>query len=370
MPLGPALLWAPAYLLLAAAQTLLAWLGLAARPDGFDRTLQLAPGITGIVAATVAVLVSWRLARRYTEPASAGIGTIGAWFSSSAIYYSLVSPTYSHAASMLASAVLFSFWLGTIDRPSLRRSAVLGALAGVAALMRWQDAIFLCIPTLDAVCRRADWRARATRVAAAAVAFVLTFSPQMMVWQVLYGAPLAVPQGPSFLQWTTPHLAAVLLSDNHGLFTWTPVVVLSVIGLGLFVWRRREVALPIAVVVIASWYVNAAVADWWAGEAFGARRFLSLFPLFVVGLAVWLCPRANRARAGSPTTRDGVAVSQISTSRMAAVVVLVVLNLLLLFQYQLFMKGLHAIAPYPRGWFDMWVARLVVPFRFVGWWLG
>jgi len=360
MPLGPALLWAPAYLLLAAVQTLLAWLGLAAPPDGFDRMLQLAPGITGIVAATLAVLVSWRLARRYAGPAGAAIGAMAAWFGSSAIYYSLVSPTYSHAASMLASAVLFSFWLGTFDRPSLRRAAVLGALAGVAALMRWQDAIFLCIPILDAVGRRAGWRVRAAHAGAASIAFVLAFSPQMMVWHVLYGAPLAVPQGPSFLQWTAPHLGAVLLSDNHGLFVWTPLVVLSIAGLGLFLWRRRELALPIAVVVIASWYVNAAVADWWAGEAFGARRFLSLFPLFVVGLAVWLCPRADRATP----------VPRIAAGRLAVAVVLVVLNLLLLFQYQLFMKGLHAIAPYPRGWFDMWLARLVVPFRFLAWWLG
>ena len=49
--------------------------------------------------------------------------------------------------------------------------------------------------------------------------------------------------------------------------------------------------------------------------------------------------------------------------------VLVVTNGLLLLQYQLFMKGLAEIAPYPREFFDMWVARFVVPARLLVWWL-
>jgi hypothetical protein len=45
------------------------------------------------------------------------------------------------------------------------------------------------------------------------------------------------------------------------------------------------------------------------------------------------------------------------------------MNVLLLLQYQLFMKGLDELAPYPRGVFDMWVARFVVPVRLIVWWL-
>ncbi len=356
MPVGPALLWAPLYLLVAGAQTVLAWVGLAARPDGFGRPLQAVPGVMGILSATLAVLICWRMARRHCSAAAAATSAIAVWLGSSAIYYSLVSPAYSHSASMLASAVFFAYWLGTWHAPSLARSAVLGALAGVAALMRWQDAIFLCVPVLDAALRPGPVRTRLTRAGVAAVAWAVAFSPQMAVWQVLYGAPLAVPQGPSFLQWKTPHLADVLVSDNHGLFSWTPIVVLAGVGLATFLWRRRSFALPLAVVLVVTWYVNAAVADWWAGEAFGARRFLSLFPLFVIGLAAWLQPLDR--------------VPRLARARLATVAVLVALNLLLLFQYQLFMKGLHAIAPYPRGWFDLWLARLVVPFRLLSWWLG
>jgi hypothetical protein len=50
--------------------------------------------------------------------------------------------------------------------------------------------------------------------------------------------------------------------------------------------------------------------------------------------------------------------------------VLVAANWLLLLQYQLFMKGFADLAPYPSGWFDMWLVRLIVPFRVVARWLS
>jgi hypothetical protein len=177
----------------------------------------------------------------------------------------------------------------------------------------------------------------------------------MAVWHVLYGQAFTLPQGPAFLQWTAPHPIAVLFSDNHGLFTWAPLLIVATIGLVMFLQRHRTMAPMLALVMLLSWYLNAAVADWWAGEAFGARRFLSLFPLFVLGLATWL------ERAGT---------AGIRWRRVLVIAALLGANWLLLLQYQLFMKGLTAIAPYPSGWYDMWVVRFLIPFRLLAWWLA
>ena len=156
------------------------------------------------------------------------------------------------------------------------------------------------------------------------------------------------------MQWTRPHLVAVLFSDNHGLVTWAPLLALALLGLARFVTRHTGPGVPIASVVLLSWYVNAAVADWWAGEAFGARRFLSLFPLFALGLGCWLSPRARE---------------RLSAWNVGVVVAFVLTNALLLLQYQVFMKGRGDLAPYPSGWVDMWVTRFVVPLRLVEvWW--
>lgn len=355
MPIGPALLWAPMYIAVATGQWLLSLAGLAARPDGFDRSLQLVPGIMGVLSATAAAWLSWRAARRWASPAAAAAGVFGVWLGSHALYYSLASPSYSHTASMLTASLLVVYWLDVRDALTATRLAALGALCGLCALMRWQDAIFLLLPLVDACRWPAPLRRRAAGLAAMAAGFLIAFSPQMAVWTVLYGQPLALPQGPSFMRWTSPHMWLVLFSDGHGLFPWAPILVPAVIGLAALLRRDRSLLLPVGLVLLVSWYTNAAVADWWAGEAFGARRFLSLFPLFVAGLAVWLQPDP--------------AAPRVRPLRLALAVVLGVANGFLLLQYEVVMKGLTDVAPYPHGWPDMWVTRFVVPFRLIGRWL-
>jgi hypothetical protein len=353
MPIGPSLLWAPLYLAVTAVLLVSSSLGLVPPPTGYEWGLQLTPGITGVAAATAASIIGWRTARSFADRSSTTIAVVAIWLGSHALYYSLVSPAYSHAPSMLTAAFFFAHWLRTRDEPSVGHLAQAGALAGLAALMRWQDALFLIVPVIETLRWRTSWPRRLQALALTAAAALAVFTPQMAVWTVLYGTPLAMPQGPSFMQWTAPHLAAVLFSDNHGLFTWAPLLLFAVAGLVSFSATRPGLALPIAAVLLAAWYVNAAVADWWAGEAFGARRFLSLTPLFSLGLAHWLgAGTGRRPRPG----------------RTAVAMGLVLGNGLLLLQYQLFMKGLTELSPYPHGWFDMWLVRFVVPFRLLAWW--
>jgi hypothetical protein len=355
MPVGPALLWAPLYLLATGVHFLLALAGLTSRPDGYEWTLQLTPGVTGIAASTAAAWLSWRMAARVCGSASAAVAAIAAWIGTHALYYSLVSPAYSHAPSMLTSALFFSAWFAWRSELTIGRAGVWGLLVGVATLMRWQDAVFILAPLIDIARSPRPWTFRLAAAGVLGAAAFIPFVPQMLVWFTLYGTPFTVPQGPAFMDWWSPHPLAVLFSDRHGLFSWAPLLGLSVIGLASFVRTTPSVKVPLVVVMLASWYVNAAVSDWWAGEAFGARRFLSLFPLFVLGLAVWL----DRA-AGQP--------ARAAIGRVAVLSVFVVANLLLLLQYQLALKGLYAISPYPHGFFDMWIARFLVPLRLMAWW--
>ena len=348
MPVGPALLWAPAYLLTTAGVWIADRLGAEYPLDGYGRLFQASAGYTGIVAATLAAWLSFLAAAAFFDRRSAIWATLAIWLASSALYYSLISPTYSHAPSMLAVSVFFVAWIRTAGEQSVRRYALLGVLVGIAALMRWQDAVLFVIPALEAVVRsRAGGRAASLQhIAAAAAGALVAFTPQMVVWQRLYGHPLTIPQGASFMQWQSPALVAVLFSDNHGLFTWTPVIALACAGL---VWlvRRAPLAGAASIAFLAiSWYVNAAVADWWAGEAFGARRFVGCFPIFVLGAAAvfdrW---KAHLARTVVCTT------------------IFVALTLLLLVQYEAFMHGARTLAPYPKGFEHLWLARFVVPFR-------
>jgi hypothetical protein len=353
MPIGPALLWLPAYLVVCAALWIFDALGGAYPLDGYGRVYQASAGFSGIAAAALGAWFAYRAAARVVDAASAFWATLAVWLASSAVYYSVISPTYSHVASMCAIGAFWWVWITTRDRRDLPRYLAIGALAGAAALMRWQDAVLLVVPALDVCARYRDGAAAfAARTAAVAAGVAAAFAPQMIVWTVLYGRPFAIPQGPDFMRWSSPALWSVLFSDNHGLLTWTPVIALALAGLVPLVRRAPLAGAAAVLFFVVSWYVNACVADWWAGEAFGARRFVSCFPVFVLGLAALLRRTGARTNAAAALTTAFTAYS-----------------LLLLIQYQTFMHGLRQIAPYPRGFVDLWLARFRVPFDVIAWWL-
>jgi hypothetical protein len=353
MSIGPALMWAPAHVVLMFCLYLAQLFGLHYPVDGFGRLFQAAVGWSGILAATLGAYFSYRLCARRYSPRVTLAATITVWLSSSAVYYTAISPTYSHACSMLAVSGFFAFWAARIGDMSVRRFVVVGALGGVCALVRFQDAVLLSAPLLELALHaneersaRGLWTAMGRAAICVSSAF-LAFSPQLVAWVLIYGRPFLVPQGSSFMRWNAPYLWAILFSDWRGLFTVTPILALSTFGL---VYLRRDsptLAPGVAVALVLSVYVNASIAQWWAGESFGARRFVSCFPLFVLGTA---------------------AVFSRMKPRMVVAVasVFIVLNGLLLLQYQLFMHGLRTVAPYPRGFYGLAVARFVVPFKLLG----
>jgi hypothetical protein len=349
MPVGPALLWAPMFLLAAGVTFLMNGLGMSYPLDGFGRLFQATAGLSGVAAATLGVWLTFNACAEYVGRRAAIWSCLTVWLASSAVYYSVISPTYSHAASLLAVSGLWYAHIRLRDLRTVRRYLVLGALCGGAALMRWQDAILLIVPAIDLLAARRTSLSLmqiAVRGVVTVASAAVVFAPQMFVWTTLYGRPLAIPQGEGFMRWSSPALIKVLLSDWHGLFTWTPVIVLCLAGLPLLYRYSTRTGIAATVFLLISWYVNAAVADWWAGEAFGSRRFISCFPVFALGLAALI-------DRWSPSVHKLALASGIIVAH----------TFLLLVQYQAFMHGLRDAAPYPEGFYNLWLARFVVPFE-------
>ncbi len=366
MSIGPPVVWAPLFAIVAGAVAIARCLGVDYPFDGFGRLFQASAGYSGVAASTLGAWLTYLLCARLYGRRAAIWCTVTMWLASNAVYYSTISPTYSHAASMFAVSWLLWRWEGTLDRQTPWRYAQVGALAGLVALVRWQDAVFLVVPLVDAAYHA---RTKASSIPgaignllASVLAALLVFSPQVLVWMTLYGRPVAMPQGPEWMRWTAPFVPQVLFSDWHGLLTWTPIVALGLAGLPLVasgassttgeapMRERRVIALACGAAFLASLYANASVTEWWAGEAYGARRFVSCFPIFTLGLAAGAARVGDRPRA-----------------LLAAAGLAVVLNGLLLLQYEVFMHGLREIAPYPRGLYGLVVARFLVPLELAGW---
>jgi hypothetical protein len=359
MSVGPALLWSPFFAIAYVAVASTHLIGGHAPLDGMTPVFPLSVGIAGIAYATFGAYLCYRAAR-LLYPDEPGLwAALIAWLATPALYYSVVSPSYSHATSLFACALFGYAWLRSRDDFGLRRYVWLGALAGLAALVRWQDIIVMILPSVDlsaAVLRRrlpvigALGRGAAMFIAAAAALL-----PQLIAWRSIYGSFVLMPQGQGFMQWTSPALFSVLFSTNHGLFTWTPAVLLAVAGLVLLARRDGVLGSAVCLLLLIAVYVNASVTDWWAGEAFGARRFVSCTVLFALGLAAFFSIDFWRRR---PVLRRWTALGVVAY------------NLLFLLQYQLFMRGYDDLVPYPTTVRQILLDRLALPWVLLRAWLS
>ena len=353
MSVGPAILWSPFYVSARLAG------GVVGPGPQSEALLQASVGVAGIVYATLgACLTFWACALLFPR-AAAFWATLVVWLAGPAIYYSLVSPTYSHATSLFAVSLFVYVWLRTRGAPGIGQTILLGALAGLVAMVRWQDALVLLLPVVEAlvlVCRRqASVVAVTIRLALLGLAAGVAFLPQLLAWNAVYGTPLLIPQGAGFMRWTQPAMLSVLFSLKRGLFSWTPALLPAAVGLPLLIRRDRLAGWMILLVLIVAVYVNASVQDWWAGEAFGARRFIGFGVFLALGLAALMTVPAAASRPAL--------VAWFSVAAIAY-------NLLFLFQYQLFMRGMRDLAPYPETARQIFVDRLWVPFQFLLRWLS
>ena len=360
-PPGSALLWAPLFLAVTAIVGVLNLLGAQIPFDGLALPFKISAGVAGIGYATAGVWLCYELARRIYPAAAAFWATLTLWLAGPLLYYSLVSPTYSHATSLFAVALFALAWYQTRDRDDLRRFALLGALAGLAGLVRSQDLIILIVPGIELLAgiweRRWSLVAACGRLAVVGATCTLVLAPQLWAWQVIYGTPVLNPHGGGgFFEWTRPAILQTLFSMRQGLVSWTPVVMLAALGLPWLLKRDRLLGWVAVVTLILALYVNASSVRWWGGHGFGGRRFVSYMPFLVIGLSAFLA---------SPALASRTALVRILS------IFLIVSNVLFLLQYQLFMRGFHDIVPvYPEDVWTVFAERFVVPFKLVAAWMN
>ena len=111
-------------------------------------------------------------------------------------------------------------------------------------------------------------------------------SVQVAVWVALYGPGfVSVIQDQSYVGRTEVQVVDLLFSARHGLFTWTPLYLLAVLGWVLWMRAAPRLAALFMLGFAVSVLVNGAMQDWWGSESFGQRRLLGLTPLFAWGVA-------------------------------------------------------------------------------------
>jgi len=330
VPVGTLVLWAPLYLIVAAADALgraVGWWAAPADPIGLGLGLpyvraallsSFAIGAAGLFALLL------HLRTRFSR-AVAFVSVLLVFGATPLYWYMVYEPSMTHAASfgfVALFVVCATRWLSPTPVPvkgreedrqsrrssipsqptpeerfstlpiTRRRALALGALLGLAFLARSQEALFALYPgllLLTAVDLPRNQRVRAA-VYLAGWAFVGAL-PWLLI-QFLDGYALLTRynyqitgQGGYLHLWESRWIDT-LFSSWHGFLSWSPVAYAAVIG--TFAYLRREwrwAASALLILFLTAW-INGATQDWAGGWSFGGRRYSSALVMLAPGLAM------------------------------------------------------------------------------------
>jgi hypothetical protein len=281
---GLILVWGPffaiAHLLVLSARAF----GAPLAADGFSVPYLNALRLGSLLCAFLAAALAYRCCRRYFHPYLAALGVVGVWLGSTLWFYSVYEPAMAHAPAAAAASLFLLLWLRVREDPSAPTKWMAVAFAGLLLVsMQRYEVYFLSAPVVTALAYlKKSVGAKSPRSVWAPLATLGAFTLAVLV--LLYYS-LSVPAyfwAHVLPYWTRPRIGEFLFSSNGGLFAWTPVAYLAVLGLFLF---RPDRALggTLLMTLGLGVYLLASTEYWSGGWSFGCRRLTEAFPIFTLG---------------------------------------------------------------------------------------
>jgi len=307
---GSAVLWSPFFLAMHGFSLLARALDFPIATDGYAAQYVWGISLGSAVYAFIAILLTHRLCRGLFSLPISVLATAAVWLSSSLVFYMYGHPVMSHANDAFAYALFIFVWYRTRSQRPWRSAVLRGAAAGLCALVRQINAVFVFFVLGEFVVsgiqawlgtkRAVEIGRTFLRITIFSLAWWFVYSPQVFVWRFVLGHwielnPYAGGAGVGF-DWLHPHVLGVLFSTNRGLFVWTPLILPAVLG-WFPLWRKDRRLTALLVLNFAlQLYVVASWGSWAGSAAFGQRFFTNMVPAFALGLAALLNVLQQRVR--------------------------------------------------------------------------
>jgi hypothetical protein len=290
-PIGPAMVAFPIYL------PAWAWLSASGRATAADLSAA-SPGLEKFAAsviAALAVVFVYLTLRRWISARAAFLASVGLGLGTS-MWATASQMLWQHGPVALGIAAGV-FFLTDPER-SMRSASLAGLAYSLAIASRPTAALFWMAAIAALLLERRPLRQRFIRAAwfaAAGIPAVLFSSAFNVYWYStpLGGYSLAVHA----LEWRDlpKRAAGLLLSPNRGLFVFTPIALLGIIGLVRSFRRiREEPHLPtLAIAATVHFLLISGYLEWVGGWSFGPRYMVDVLPILALGAGCEL-PRLGR----------------------------------------------------------------------------
>lgn len=236
-------------------------------------------------------LISLSLKRLHFSESSIWISLLLLVLATNTTIYVFKEPSFSHVyAQFTVSAILFYF-ISYVKKPSNKGFLILSALVGLVILIRPTTVLTVLIFPFILLFLEKDvkqvWPAVQTLIVGAIICGAIVFI-QPVFYYLQTGHFMIYSYGEEGFNFLAPEFTNFLFSIQKGWFVYTPVMLLSLIGLVLLTKKSIKTGLAFILFLIPVLWVLSSWWNWWYGGSFGSRSMVDFYPLLLIPVAfVW-----------------------------------------------------------------------------------
>lgn len=173
---------------------------------------------------------------------------------------------------------------------------IFSLIAGFICLIRPSEFIVLFFPLFIGVTSAVTLKEKLKQLASlklhliiGLILFLMPILPQLILWKIQSGQWFffSYGTGEGFF-WKDPQIANVLFSYRKGFFTYTPIMMLSIVGIGILYKKNKNLFLPILLYLLVNLYLISSWWDWAYGASFGMRALVHTYVFMVIPLAYFV----------------------------------------------------------------------------------
>jgi len=223
------------------------------------------------------------------------------YYATNLLFYTLKEPAMSHVYSFFLITLIIYKTPEFLRKPGFINALWIGIPLAIAVLIRPTNLVISLYLLFYSITSFKDFTNRIglfltkwyLLLLMAAIAF-LVFIPQMTFWHLttgqwfVYSYKYSVGGNETFIYWNNPKVFKVLFGVVSGWYIYSPVMLLSLIGLIWMVLYKKAGSVAILAVFIVILYFN---SSWWCYTfdcAFGYRSFIEYYSMFAIPMALIL----------------------------------------------------------------------------------
>lgn len=261
---------------------------------------QLAIAIAGLFYFFIGVYALFQLMRAMLlSEKSIFISLFAVVFGTNLLVYAVYHPSFSHVYSFACNSLFLLFTYKLLKKPNNRMLILAFAVLGLSLVIRPINIlIVLIVPFLgvkkEELQHFVKYMFSHYRWLLIGMVLLCIVLPQLIIWKIQSGSWLLNGYKNEGFYFMNPQISNFLFSFRKGLFIYTPILILCILGALMFAQTRIQ-KIFFALFILSFFYLSAAWWNWYYGPSFGQRVVVDFMSVMALGLA-FLIQRMNKLK--------------------------------------------------------------------------